>query len=66
MFGGYRADKIIRFGQTNGLQVRVLDAGAFLIPTHVQNLPSVGLNVPGPITPAIDPGIARELVWGIP
>ena len=66
MFGGYCADKIFRFGQTNGLKVLVLDAGPFLIPTHVQNLPNVGLNVPGPITPANDPGTARELVWGIP
>jgi choline dehydrogenase-like flavoprotein len=66
MFGGYCADKIFRFGQANGLKVLVLDAGAFLVPTHVQNLPNAGLNVPGPITPANDPGIARELVWGIP
>jgi choline dehydrogenase-like flavoprotein len=66
MFGGYCADKIFRFGQANGLKVLVLDAGAFLVPTHVQNLPNAGLNVPGPITPANDPGFARELVWGIP
>jgi choline dehydrogenase-like flavoprotein len=66
MFGGYCADKIFRFGQANGLKVLVLDAGAFLVPTHVQNLPNAGLNVPGPITPANDPGVARELVWGIP
>lgn len=66
MFGGYCADKIFRFGQASGLKVLVLDAGAFLVPTHVQNLPNAGLNVPGPITPANDPGVARELVWGIP
>lgn len=66
MFGGYCADKIFRFGEANGLKVLVLDAGAFLISTHAQNLPNAGLNVPGPITPANDPGVARELVWGIP
>ena len=66
MFGGYCADKIFRFGQANGLKVLVLDAGAFLVPTHVQNLPNAGLNVPQQITPANDPGVARELVWGIP
>jgi len=66
MFGGYCADKIFRFGEANGLKVLVLDAGAFLIPTHVQNLPNAGINVPGAITPANDPGVARELVWGIP
>lgn len=66
MFGGYCADKIYRFGAANNLKVLVLDAGAFLIPTHVQNLPDIGLNAPGPIAPANDPGVPRELVWGIP
>jgi choline dehydrogenase-like flavoprotein len=31
----------------------------------VQNLPDIGLNVPGPLFPANDPGIPRELVWGM-
>ena len=66
MFGGYCADKIFRFGEANGLKVLVLDAGPFLVGTHVQNLPNAGLNVPGPITPSNDPGVPRELVWGIP
>ena len=66
MFGGYCADKIFRFGAPNNLKVLVLDAGAHLVPTHVQNLPNAGLNVPGPINPANDPGVAREIVWGIP
>jgi choline dehydrogenase-like flavoprotein len=66
MFGGYCADKIFRDGQANNLKVLVLEAGAFLVPTHVQNLPNAGLNVPGPITPSNDPGVPRELVWGIP
>jgi len=66
MFGGYCAEKIFRFGAANNLKVLVLDAGPFLIPTHLQNLPSIGLNVPGEINPANDTGVARELVWGIP
>lgn len=66
MFGGYCAEKIYRLGATNGLKVLVLDAGPFLVPTHVQNLPDVGLDVPNPIYPGNDPGIARDLVWGIP
>ena len=49
MFGGYCANKIYRLGEGAGLKVLVLDAGPFLIPTHVQNLPSIGLNVPGPV-----------------
>lgn len=66
MFGGYCAEKIYRLGANNGLRVLVLDAGPFLVATHVQNLPRVGINVPGPLYPANDPGFARELVWGIP
>src|SRR5450631_4723426 len=66
MFGGYCAEKIFRLGAASNLKILVLDAGPFLIPTHVQNLPNIGLNVPGEINPANDPGVARELVWGIP
>lgn len=66
MFGGYCADKIFRLGESKGLKVLVLDAGAFVVPTHIQNLPNVGLNVPGAINPANDPGTAREVVWGMP
>jgi choline dehydrogenase-like flavoprotein len=66
MFGGYCADKIYRFGAANNLRVLVLDAGPFLIPCHYQNLPDIGLNVPDAINPANDPGVARNLVWGIP
>jgi GMC oxidoreductase len=65
MFGGYCADKIYELGEGDGLKVLVLDAGPFLIPTHVQNLPSIGLNVPDPLFPANDPGIPRDLVWGM-
>ncbi len=66
MFGGYCADKIYRLGAANNLKVLVLDAGPFLVSTHVQNLPNVGLNVPDPLYPANDPGLARDLVWGMP
>src|SRR6266508_2941119 len=66
MFGGYCAEKIYRFGAAQGLKVLVLDAGPFLLSTHLQNLPRIGLNVPGPLFPANDPGVARELVWGMP
>jgi hypothetical protein len=65
MFGAYCAEKIYRFGAANNLKVLVLDAGPFLIPTHLQNLPDIGLNVPDPLFPANDPGIARDLVWGM-
>lgn len=66
MFGGYCADKIARPQIGRPLRVLVLEAGPFLVPTHVQNLPRAGLDVPDPILPAPDGGIARDLVWGIP
>jgi hypothetical protein len=65
MFGGYCAEKIYNFGAANNLKVLVLDAGPFLIPTHLQNLPDIGLEVPDPPFPANDPGTARDLVWGM-
>jgi choline dehydrogenase-like flavoprotein len=66
MFGGYCADKIARSSGARPLRVLVLEAGPFLVPTHVQNLPRAGLDVPSPILPADDGGLPRDLVWGIP
>jgi hypothetical protein len=66
MFGGYCADKISRSSGPRPLRVLVLEAGPFLVPTHVQNLPQAGLNVPDPIFPSADSGAARDLVWGLP
>src|SRR5438128_675250 len=68
MFGGYIADKIYRRGADIGLRVLVLDAGAFLLPTHVQNLPRLGLFGPTEQVVAAnaqDPG-PQNLVWGHP
>jgi choline dehydrogenase-like flavoprotein len=66
MFGGYCADKIARWGGERPLRVLVLEAGPFLVPTHVQNLPRAGLDVPSPVLPANDGGLPRALVWGMP
>src|SRR5947209_7401495 len=46
MFGGYFADKLYRQSENIGLRVLLLDAGSFLLPTHVQNLPRLGLGAP--------------------
>lgn len=68
MFGAYLAAKL--YGEGEGAaagrkpRILVLEAGAFLTPTHLQNLPRVGLNVPSPVS--ADPGHARERVWGMP
>jgi choline dehydrogenase-like flavoprotein len=78
MFGGYIADKLYRRAENIGLRILVVEAGAFLLPTHVQNLPRLGLfgpteqvvnaNQPPPGTPLLpgqDPG-TQNLVWGHP
>ncbi len=66
MFGGYLADKVFRANGGRQLRVLVLEAGPFLVPTHVQNLPRAGLDVPDPMLPSADAGLARDLVWGMP
>jgi choline dehydrogenase-like flavoprotein len=68
MFGGYIADKLYRDGEKIGLRVLVLDAGAFLLPTHVQNMPRMSLGGPAEQVVASnvqDPG-PQNLVWGHP
>ena len=68
MYGGYIADKLYRHGENVGLRILVVDAGAFLVPTHVQNLPRLGLNAPSEqvvANNAQDPG-TQNLVWGHP
>lgn len=48
------------------MRVLLLEAGRTLVPEHVQNLANIGFNVPAAIPPAGDPGVLRDLVWGIP
>lgn len=68
MFGAYIAEKIYRRSADEGLRILVLDAGSFLLSTHTQNLPQLGLNAPAPALVTRndqDPG-PRNGVWGIP
>ena len=68
MFGGYIADKLYRHAENLGLRVLVVEAGAFLLPTHYQNLPQMGLGGPSEqvvASNAQDPG-TQNLVWGHP
>ncbi|MGE4054704.1 MAG: GMC oxidoreductase [Vicinamibacterales bacterium] len=64
MYGAYCASKLFR--RKPDARVLLLDAGRFLVSEHVQNLANIGLNVPAAISPGSEPGIARELVWGLP
>jgi len=68
MFGAYAADKIYRKSVDQNLRILLLDAGGYLLSTHVQNLPHLGLNAPDTALVTRngqDPG-ARNGVWGIP
>src|SRR5215469_9529026 len=48
MYGAYCAEKLYRTGMSSALRILVLDAGAFLLPAHIQNLPQqLGGNVGG-------------------
>jgi choline dehydrogenase-like flavoprotein len=64
MFGAYCADKLFRL--TKEKRTLLLEAGAFLVPEHFQDLPNIGLNVPDPMNPADDTGSPREIVWRMP
>lgn len=66
MYGAYVAQQLAQEGAAKNVRVLVLEAGPFLVSEHVQNLAMIGLNVAGEISPAADPGVAREHVWGIP
>src|SRR5258708_26352415 len=46
MFGGDIADKIYRRPENIGLRGLGGGGGSFLLPTHVPNMPPLGLNVP--------------------
>lgn len=68
MHGAYCAEKLYRFGEGINLRILVLDAGAFLATTHLQNLPGINLNAPSAAAVVLnsqDPG-PRNVVWGIP
>jgi choline dehydrogenase-like flavoprotein len=68
MFGGYIADKLYRRGGDIGLRVLLIEAGSFVLPTHVQNMPRLGLFGPPEQVVAAnaqDPG-PQKLVWGHP
>jgi hypothetical protein len=64
--GMYGATARQSFRRHSGKRVLLLDAGRFMVSEHVQNLARIGLNVADAIHPASDPGVPRELVWGLP
>ena len=63
MCGAYCAEKIYHLGARNK-RVLLLEAGAFLVSEHVQNLAQIGPRCRGPVSS--DSGTPRERVWGLP
>ena len=63
-FAGVLAQRLFTADTAHQHRVLVLEAGLLAVPEHVQNLPVLGLNPPGPTT--VDPGSARAEVWGLP
>src|SRR5262245_4440272 len=69
MYGAYCAEKLYRAGASSALRILVLDAGAFLLPSHIQNLPQqLGGNVGGPksLRTRDDATGTQNVVWGTP
>src|SRR5260370_36458870 len=69
MFGGYCAEKLYRLGGGAELRFLRLDAGAFLLQSHIQNLPQqLGGKVGGPnyLRTRDDATGAQNVVWGMP
>lgn len=63
-FGPILAQHLFYRDMPHRHRILVLEAGEFLLPEHVQNLPMLGLNPPPPTT--LDPGGPRNEVWGLP
>jgi choline dehydrogenase-like flavoprotein len=69
MFGGYTAEKLYRAGSGAALRTLLIDAGAFLLQSHIQNLPQqLGGSVGGPsyLRTRDDASGAQNVVWGMP
>jgi choline dehydrogenase-like flavoprotein len=69
MCGGYCAEKLYRYSRDANLRILVLEAGSFLFPTHIQNLPEpLGGRLAGPSYPRSreDGSGLHNGIWGIP
>ena len=69
-FGAALAQHLFYLDKARGHRILVLEGGPFVLTDHVQDLPMVGLNVPGPTSIAKlraggQDGKPREQVWGL-
>ena len=67
MFGGYCAEKLFRLGTAQALRILVIDAGTYLLPSHIQNLPKqLGGKVGGADNLRNNDTGTQNVVWGMP
>jgi choline dehydrogenase-like flavoprotein len=67
MFGGYCAEKLFRLGAGQALRILVIEAGAYLLPSHIQNLPrQLGGRVGGADNLRTNDTGTQNVVWGMP
>src|SRR5215469_13883024 len=71
-FGAVAAQHLFSKDSTHSHRILVLEGGPFTVPEHVQNLPMLGLNVPGATSiqdlrnqGQFGPDKPREEVWGV-
>ncbi len=63
-FGPVFAQHLFSIDKTHRHRILILEAGSLVLTEHVQNLPMLGLNPPGPTE--TDPGVPRAEIWGLP
>ncbi len=69
MYGNYIAEKLYRRGGSAALRVLLLEAGAFLLQSHIQNLPQqLGGKIGGPNYTRMrdDASGTQNVIWGMP
>jgi choline dehydrogenase-like flavoprotein len=67
MFGGYIAERLYRHGARQAARILLIEAGAYLLPTHIQNLPQrLGGKVGGPDAARTRDTGTQNVVWGMP
>ena len=63
-FGPAFAQHLFFKDKSHRHRILVLDAGPLVLTEHVQNLPALGFDPPGPTE--TDPGVPRAEIWGLP
>jgi choline dehydrogenase-like flavoprotein len=67
MFGAYCAERLYRHGAKVALRILLIDAGAYLLGTHIQNLPRrLGGKIGGADNLRTSDTGTQNVIWGMP